>query len=55
MSMTDIGRKVDVPRSTVSTIVKNKAEVLDEIKNATPVHTKVIRKRDSLIADMEKI
>jgi IS30 family transposase len=55
MSMTDTGRKLGVPRSTVNTIVKNKAKLLDEIKNATPVLTEVIRKRDSLIANLEKL
>jgi IS30 family transposase len=43
ISNAEIGRKLGVPRTTVSTIVKNKAKVLEEIKDATPVHTKLIR------------
>lgn len=55
MSHANIGRKLGVPRSTVTTILKHKAKVLEEIKNATPVHTKVIRKRHGLISEMEKV
>ncbi|XP_042296424.1 tigger transposable element-derived protein 1-like [Sceloporus undulatus] len=55
LSMSEIGRQLAVPRSTVSTIVKNKAKVLSEIRNATPMHAKVIRKQGSLIAEMEKV
>jgi IS30 family transposase len=45
ISNAEIGRKLGVPRTTVSTIVKNKAKVLEEINNATPVHAKLVRKR----------
>lgn len=55
MSHANIGRKLGIPRTTVTTILKNKAKVLEEIKNATPVHTKLIRKRHSLISEMEKV
>jgi hypothetical protein len=51
----DIGHKLGTPRSSVSSILKVKDKVLDEIKKATPVHTKHIRKRDGLIADIEKV
>jgi hypothetical protein len=55
MSHADIGRKLGVPPSSVSSILKVKDKVLDEIKKATPMHTKHIRKQDSLIADIEKV
>ncbi|MEE6465110.1 hypothetical protein FKM82_006454 [Ascaphus truei] len=55
MCNAEIGRKLHLPRQTVSTIVHGKEKVLMEIKSATPVNTKVIRKRDNLIADMEKV
>ncbi|XP_069937083.1 tigger transposable element-derived protein 1-like [Cherax quadricarinatus] len=55
MSMAEIARKLGLARQTVSTVVNNKEKVLQEVKSATPVTTKVIRKRDNLIADMEKL
>jgi predicted DNA-binding protein YlxM (UPF0122 family) len=55
ISNAEIGRKLGVPLTTVSTTVKNKAKVLEEIKNATSVHTKLIRKRHNLIGEMEKV
>ncbi|XP_053646540.2 tigger transposable element-derived protein 1 isoform X2 [Cherax quadricarinatus] len=54
-TMTEIGRKLGLARQTVSTIVNAKEKVLDQVKSSTPLNTKVIRKRDGLIADMEKV
>jgi predicted XRE-type DNA-binding protein len=53
MSHADIGRKLGVPRSSVSSILKVKDKVLEEIKIPTPMHIKHIRKRDSLIANIK--
>ncbi|XP_053571576.1 tigger transposable element-derived protein 1-like [Bombina bombina] len=55
MSISDIGRKLGLARTTVSTVVNAKEKYLKEVKSATLVHTKVIRKRDNLIAEMEKL
>jgi predicted transcriptional regulator len=55
ISNAEIGRKLGVTRTRVSTIVKNKAKVSEEIKNATPVYTKRIRKRHNLIGEIEKV
>jgi hypothetical protein len=33
-------------------MIKNKQQILAEVKNDTPVNTTIIRKRDSLVADM---
>jgi hypothetical protein len=55
MKVNELAHKFKLPHSTVSTILKDKEKYLKEVKSARPMQSTVIRKRDGLITQVEKI
>ncbi|XP_067125448.1 tigger transposable element-derived protein 1 isoform X1 [Centruroides vittatus] len=51
----DLAYKFRLSHSTISTILKNRRKVLDEVKSASPMQATTIRKREGLIPEVEKV
>lgn len=55
MSKAETGQKLGLLCQAFSQLVNTKEHFLRGLENATPVNAQVIRKRHSLIADLEKV
>jgi hypothetical protein len=55
MKVNELASKFKLWYSTVSTILKHKGKYLKEVKSARPMQSKVIRKSDRLIPEVEKL
>ena len=55
MSKVRIGQKLDFLCQTVSQVANAKDKSLEDVKSATIVSTWIIRKGNSLVAEMEKV
>jgi predicted transcriptional regulator len=55
MKVNELAFKFKLSHSTVSTILKDKEKYLKEVKSAKPVQSALIRKRDGLIPEVEKL
>ncbi|XP_023238008.1 tigger transposable element-derived protein 1-like, partial [Centruroides sculpturatus] len=55
MKVMDLAFMCQLSHSTISTILKNKQKVLEEVKSAGPMQSTTIRKREGLIPEVEKV
>jgi hypothetical protein len=52
---TKIAQRLELPRTTVVSIMKDKSRILEEVKGQAPMQAKYIRQHAGLIAEMEKL
>ncbi|XP_067126477.1 tigger transposable element-derived protein 1-like [Centruroides vittatus] len=55
MKVMDLASTFHLNHSTISTILKNKRKILEELKSARPMQSTTIRKREGIIPEVEKV